>query len=91
MTEVRKIQISLPENTIDELDKAAKSDNSSRSALIAKVVTSYLRERRKSTLIEQMKKGYPEMAKINLDIATECFASDQEAQEYYEQIISECE
>ena len=41
-------------------------------------------------LIDKMKKGYAEMADINLALAAQCFEVEREVECYYDQ-IAECE
>ena len=51
----------------------------------------YLREKKKQSVTEQMKKGYQEMADINLNIAMMCFDADEQELAAYEEKLAECE
>ena len=53
--------------------------NKNRSEFIREAMKFYIMERRRRILQEQMKKGYQEMANINLSIARECFSAENEA------------
>lgn len=44
-----------------------------------------------NSLAAQLKKGYAEMADINLEIAQSCLSADNEALEMYEKLLAESE
>jgi CopG family transcriptional regulator/antitoxin EndoAI len=67
----KRIVINVSADLLDEIDKISHIENRSRSAIIREAIDLYLEERKKLLLIEQMKKGYQEMAAINLCIAGE--------------------
>ena len=47
--------------------------------------------RKKKELCEELKKGYKEMAAINLEWAENCLDADNQCQSEYEEKLSECE
>ena len=51
----------------------------------------YNEKKEKNKVYEQLKKGYMEMAAINLELAEECFEADNNCQLEYEEKLSECE
>jgi CopG family transcriptional regulator/antitoxin EndoAI len=48
----------------------------------------YIRERKKRQIRESMRRGYMEMAKINLNIASEAFQAESEADHTVERLVS---
>ncbi len=91
MAQQKRILISLSDSLLSEVDLLAKAQNINRSEFIREAMKIYIRERKQIERCEQMKKGYIEMSKINLDIANECFSSDNEQLKNYEENFSECE
>jgi len=75
----RRIMITVPENLLLELEDIYVAESKNRSEIIREALRMYLGERRKRLINEQMKKGYMEMADINLTLACECSSADYEA------------
>ena len=71
MPDSKRIVINVPVDLLDEVDKLSHIENKNRSAIVREAIDLYLEERKKLLMIEQMKKGYQEMAAINLCIAGE--------------------
>ncbi|MBO8158248.1 ribbon-helix-helix protein, CopG family [Thermosyntropha sp.] len=67
----KRIIITVPENLLAEVEDIMIADDKSRSEIIREAIKFYLGERKRILLREQMKKGYIEMAEINLRIARE--------------------
>lgn len=67
----RKIVIDVPADLLSEVDTFSNTDNKNRSEIVKEAIVLYLAERKRSLMKEQMKKGYQEMAAINLCIAAE--------------------
>lgn len=84
MSRVRRVLICLPEQLLSEADGLASAVQLSRSALIREAVRHYIIERKRLILKDQMKKGYIEMAELNLDIAGEHFSLEAEANRSFE-------
>ena len=78
MPETRRIMITLPKSLLEEIDGLINSEKGSRSQFIREAMQLYLTERKRNFLREQMRKGYIEMAQINLRIALEDIAADAE-------------
>lgn len=85
MSESKRIMISLPESLLAEVDGIVTAEKRNRSEFIREAIKSILHERRKKGIQEQMRKGYLEMAQLNLSIARELFSMEQEVLVYYEE------
>lgn len=84
----KRIMISLPDYLLQEVDGVVESENSNRSELIRRAMKLYLTERKKRHLRECMQKGYMEMAKINLHIASESFQAEEDADSTLDRLVS---
>ena len=90
MSRVKRIMISIPENLLKEVDGLADREKRNRSEFIREAMKLYISEQEKRNIREQMKKGYQEMAHINLCLAVENYDAENEVQEYYEEKLAEC-
>lgn len=79
MPNLKRIMISVPDQLLQEFDGLVNDENKNRSEFIREAMKFYIIERRRRILQEQMRKGYQEMAGINLSIARECFNMESEA------------
>ncbi len=84
MSNVKRIMISLPDTLLAEVDGIAAADRLNRSEFIRKAMNFYITECKRRHLREQMKKGYLEMAKINLALVLEHYRLEAEVKEIYE-------
>lgn len=75
----KRIIITVPENLLAEVDDITALDSKNRSEIVREAIRFYLGERKKNLIREQMKKGYLEMAEINLSIASENTILEEEA------------
>lgn len=75
----KRIIITVPENLLAEVDDVTAMDCKNRSEIVREAIRFYLGERKKNLIREQMKKGYLEMAEINLSIASENTLIEEEA------------
>ena len=91
MAQHKKILITLPDSLLDEVDSYVKRENINRSELVREAMKLYIKERKKMQLKEEMKKGYLEMAGLNLNLANECLEVDNETFRSYEEKLLECE
>ncbi|MHB1418725.1 MAG: CopG family ribbon-helix-helix protein [Bacillota bacterium] len=82
--------ISLPESLLEEVDVLVSLEKRNRSEFIREAMKLYLAEKKRRSLREQMKKGYQEMAQINLSLALEHYEAENEVQKYYDQKLAEC-
>ena len=73
----KRINITLPEQTVRLLDKITKEGD--RSRLIDQAVRRYIREETKANIRKQLIEGYEANAKFDLKLAEEWFHVDQEA------------
>lgn len=71
MAASKRIVVSVPDQLLREIDGVVAMERWNRSALIREAVRAYLEERKKRDMREQMKRGYREMARINLTLAEE--------------------
>ena len=83
-----EILVKLPQHLLTELDGFVKQENVNRSEFIYQATKMYLRERKKRQIRESMRRGYMEMAKINLRIASEAFLAEYEAENSLERLVS---
>ncbi|OEH85032.1 antitoxin [Desulfuribacillus stibiiarsenatis] len=80
--------ISIPTYLLQEVDGVVETENTNRSEIIRVAMKMYLSERKKRHIRESMKKGYLEMADINLNIASEAFRAEEEAEVTLEKLVS---
>lgn len=67
----RRVEVLLPEDWVHELDDVARSENMNRSGLIREATRRYLIDRRRAELRRQLRSGYMEMGRINLELASD--------------------
>lgn len=91
MAELRKILISLPDNLLKEVDSIVSVEKINRSELVREAMRLYIRERRKIEMRDKMKKGYQEMAEINVKLAEMCFEADNDQHDKYVDRLGELE
>lgn len=84
----KRIMISLPDQLLQEVDGIVEQENSNRSELIRQAMKLYLMERKKRYLRESMQRGYMEMAKLNLHIASEAFHAEEDANTTLGRLVS---
>ncbi|ASK61253.1 antitoxin [Virgibacillus phasianinus] len=87
---LQEILVRLPKNLLNEVDGLMKYDNRDLSDFICQATRNYL-EQKKYDHIQQfresMQKGYEEMARINLTIASEAFQAEEEAENTLERSV----
>ncbi|WP_107728638.1 CopG family ribbon-helix-helix protein [Desmospora activa] len=88
LSETKRIMISLPQHLLQEVDGLVEKENSNRSELVRQAMKMYLHERKKRLIREMMQQGYMEMAKINLNIASEAFEAEEEADDKTIRLVS---
>ena len=91
MPENKKILITLDADLLADIDIYAKNNSVSRSEFIRQAIKEYINEKRRKNLRESLKKGYLEMADINVGIAEMCFDADNDTHFNYEEKLSESE
>lgn len=81
--------ISLPDNLLREVDGIVAAEKLNRSEFIREAMKLYIQEKKRRTIREQMKKGYLEMAKINLALAGENFNVEHEVTRLFDGRLAE--
>lgn len=71
MASSKRIVVSVPANLLREVDGLVAMERWNRSALVREAVRIYVEERKKRDMRQQMRRGYREMARINLSLAEE--------------------
>lgn len=71
MARQRRIMVSLPAGMLQEVDGITSEEKLNRSQLIREAMRFYLEERKRRHLREQLRRGYVEMAQLNLELAQE--------------------
>ncbi|MTV48935.1 ribbon-helix-helix protein, CopG family [Heliobacillus mobilis] len=84
MPELKRIQVTLPETLLNELDRVLMAENMNRSQLIREAVNLYMNEHKRKVLRDQMRRGYIEMARINLELALEGFVAEVDVERLFE-------
>jgi CopG family transcriptional regulator/antitoxin EndoAI len=91
LAELKKILISLPDNLLKEVDNIVSVEKTNRSEFVREAMRLYLREKRKMQMRDRMKRGYQEMAEINIRLAEMCMDADSDQQQKYEVRLGELE
>jgi len=91
LADLRKILISLPDNLLKEIDHIVSVEKTNRSEFVREAMKLYIREKRKIEMRDRMKKGYMEMAEINLKLSEMCLEADNEQQLKCEERLREME
>jgi len=89
MSGSKRLVVSLSETLYNEFDKALKEDSKKRSEFIKEAIILYIRDRKKITDLEQMKRGYIEMAQLNIEISEMGFGGEMLELKEYEAKLSE--
>lgn len=89
MAELKKIIVSLPDNLLKEVDRFVSVEKTNRSEFVREAMKLYIKERRKAEMRDRMKKGYQEMAEINIKLAEICLDADNDQQIKYEDKLGE--
>lgn len=91
MSSSKRLVVNLTETLSNEFDSALKEDNKKKSQFIKDAIILYIEERKKIKNIEDMKKGYMEMAQMNLEISEMSCAEDLKCLDEYEVWLTECD
>ncbi|WP_425542240.1 antitoxin [Salinibacillus aidingensis] len=84
----QEIVVKLPQQMVEELDNLRKYEDCDRNDLICQAMKMYLHDKKKRDIRETMRRGYVEMANINLNIASEAFQAEEEAETTLERLVS---
>ncbi|GAX89199.1 antitoxin [Effusibacillus lacus] len=88
MSKTKRIMVSIPNHLLQEVDCIVEQEKSNRSELIRRAMSMYVNERKKRCIRETMQRGYMEMANINLNIASEAFLAEEEAETTLDRLVS---
>ncbi len=80
---LQEVLVKLPTNLLNEVDGLVKYENSDFSDFICQATRNYLETKKEEYIqnfYKSMQKGYQEMARINLSIASEAFQAEEEAE-----------
>lgn len=91
MAQYKKILISVPDNLLEELDIMVSNEKTNRSMIVREAMSLYIREKHRVELRDKMRRGYEEMAEINLRLAEGCLGADNDQQSVYEERLGEME
>ncbi|WP_245698191.1 CopG family ribbon-helix-helix protein [Dendrosporobacter quercicolus] len=76
MAELKRIMISIPNSLLQEVDGIIAMEKLSRSQFVRDAMRLYIEDRRRKAIRDNMRKGYQEMAIINLALAEEGLYAD---------------
>ena len=91
MSTSKKLVVNLSETLYNEFNKTLEKDCKKRSEFIREAILLYIEEKKKLNHIDEMKRGYLEMAELNLEIAAMGFEIDVKDLKEYEVKLSECD
>jgi len=91
LAQLKKILISLPDNLLKEVDSIVAMEKINRSEFVREAMKLYIREKRRIEMRDKLKKGYQQMAEINIKLAEICFEADNDQQQKYEESLRELE
>lgn len=91
MSKTKRINISLPEDMLNEIDSAVQNAKTGRSRFFRQAVRYYLTRGYIQDIRGQMIKGYGEMGSINLEIAENWLVADNAQVERSELLLREME
>ena len=87
---LQEVMVKLPKNLLNEVDGLMKYDNSDLSDFICQATKSYLQHKKNEHIqhfVETMQRGYEEMGRINLNMASEAFQAEEEAENTLERTV----
>jgi len=83
--------ISIPNSLLQEVDGIIAMEKLSRSQFVREAMRLYIEERKRKAVRDMMRKGYQEMAVINLALAEEGLSADVEIYEMMPTLLVERE
>jgi len=91
LAQLKKILISLHDNLLKEVDSIVAMEKINRREFVREAMKLYIREKRRIEMRDKLKKGYQQMAEINIKLAEICFEADNDQQQKYEESLRELE
>lgn len=89
MSSSKKLLVKVQDKQNEEFNKVLKEDYKKTSEFIKEAVILYIEQKKKSSFINEMKKGYLDMSQINLEISEMGLANDTCDFKEYEARLSE--
>lgn len=87
---LQEISVKLPKNLLNEVNGLMKHEDSDLNEFIYRATKNYIKhmqDEHVQQLYKTMQKGYEEMARINLSIASEAFLAEEEAEDILERTV----
>jgi len=81
VADLKRIMISIPDSLLQEVDGIIAMEKLSRSQFVREAMRLYIEDRKRKTVRDLMKRGYQEMAVINLTLAEEGLLAEAEVME----------
>jgi len=91
VAELKRIMISIPNSLLQEVDGFIAMEKLSRSQFVREAMRLYIEERKRKAVRDLMRKGFQEMAVINLTLAEEGLSADVEVYEMMPTLLVERE
>lgn len=91
MAELKRIMISIPNSLLQEVDGIIAMEKLSRSQFVREAMRLYIEDRKRKAVRDMMRKGYQEMAVINLTLAEEGLSADVEVYDMMPTLLVERE
>lgn len=91
MADLRRIMISIPNSLLQEVDGIIAVEKRNRSEFVREAMRMYIEERKRKAVREIMKRGYQEMAIINLTLAEEGLMVDGDTLDFMPTPVAERE
>jgi CopG family transcriptional regulator/antitoxin EndoAI len=76
VAELKRIMISIPNSLLQEVDGIIAMEKLSRSQFVRDAMRLYIEDRKRKVIRDMMRRGYQEMAIINLSLAEEGLYAD---------------
>lgn len=76
VAELRRIMISIPDSLLQEVDGIIAMEKLSRSQFVRDAMRSCIEDRKRKEVRDMMRRGYQEMANINMALAEEGLSAD---------------
>lgn len=87
---LQEISVKLPKNLLNEVDGLMEHEYRDLSDFICQATRSYLQSKKTEHIqqfYEKVQRGYEEMARINLTMASEAFQAEEEADNTLERTV----
>jgi len=89
VADLKRIMISIPNSLLQEVDGIVAMEKLSRSQFVREAMRLCIEERKRKAIRDMMRKGYQEMASINLSLAEEGLMADSDVYEMSPTLMAE--